>query len=241
MKASSRLRQARMALLLAPLLLCTAAPTEAQTTRPVGRDAALGLRFQELRFDPPQLQKRTLKSGVSVFFMEDHSLPLVTLYARFRGGYALLPRSSYAAATALSGLLRTGGTTVLPPDSVDYLLDFYALQMTFGGGGQSTFTSVNTLTKHLGPAVELWTDILRNPRFDSLEVEIWRDRQLESTRRRPDNPGYFGGRWGDCRCARSYVRRKPVELDCLCQALGLAGVHRAGIRFPRLWRLNWRI
>jgi len=184
----SRFRLARAALLLGPLLLCTAAPSQAQTTRPVGRNAALGFRFQELRFDPPQAQKRTLESGVPVFLMEDHSLPLVTLYARFRGGYALLPRSFYAAATALSGLLRTGGTTVLTPDSVDYLLDFYALQMTFGGGGQSSFSSVNTLTKHLGPAVGLWTDILRNPRFDSLEVEVWRDRQLESTRRRPDNP-----------------------------------------------------
>ncbi len=189
MRALARFPRAPTALLLGSLLLCTAASTEAQARRPVGRDAAMSLRFQELRFDPPQVQERSLESGVSVFLMEDHSLPLVTLYARFRGGYALLPRSSYAAATALPSLLRTGGTTALPPDSVDYLMDFYALQMTFGGGGQSTFSSVNTLTKHLGPAVELWTDLLKNPRFDSLEVEVWRDRQLESTRRRPDNPG----------------------------------------------------
>jgi len=149
----------------------------------------MGLRFGELRFDPPKVRKQTLESGVTVFLMEDHSLPLVTLYARFDGGYAVLPRSSYAAATALPGLLRTGGTTVLPPDSVDYLLDFYALQMTFGGGGQSTFSSVNALTEHLAPAMELWTDILMHPRFDSREVEVWRGRQLEGLRREADDPG----------------------------------------------------
>jgi len=121
--------------------------------------------------------------------MEDHSLPLVTLYARFRGGYAVLPRTEYAAASALAGLLRAGGTTSLSPDSVEALLDFYALQTTFGGGGESTFSSLNTLTRHLEPAVELWTDLLRHPRFDSLEVEIWRDRQMEATRRRTDEPG----------------------------------------------------
>ena len=161
----------------------------AQRASPVGRDAALGLRFEDLEFSPPEVQKKNLDSGVTVFLLEDHTLPLVSLYARFRGGYALLPRNSYAAATALSGLLRSGGTTRLPPDSVDHLIDFYALQMSFGGGGQSTFSSLNTLSKHLEPAMELWTDILRNPRFDSLEVEVWRDRQLESARRRGDSPG----------------------------------------------------
>ena len=43
---------------------------------------------------------------------------------------------------------------MLPPDSVDHLVDYYALQMTFGGGGESTFSSINTLTKHLAPGGE---------------------------------------------------------------------------------------
>ena len=189
MMASFRVSRAGSALLMGPLLLCTMIPAEGQTHRPVGRDAALGLQFGQLRFDPPEVQRQTLESGVAVFLSEDHSLPLVTLYARFRGGYAVLPRNFYAAASALPGLLRTGGTTVLPPDSVDYLLDFYALQMTFGGGGQSTSSSVNTLTKHLAPAIELWSDILMNPGFDAREIGVWRDRQLESIRRRGDDPG----------------------------------------------------
>jgi len=182
-------RLARSGLLLGPLLLAGLAPIHAQTTTVVGRDAAKSLRFEELSFDPPQVQNRTLDSGVPVLLMEDHSLPLVTLYARFRGGYALLPRTSFAAAFALSGLLRAGGTENLSPDSVDHLLDFYALQTTFGGGGGSTFSSLNTLTKHLDPALELWAEILRNPRFDSLEVEVWRDRQVEGVRRKGDDPG----------------------------------------------------
>lgn len=162
---------------------------QAQEAPRVGRNAAMGLRFEELRFDPPKAVHHTLASGTDVFFLEDHSLPLVSVYARFKGGYALLPRESYAAAVALPGLLRSGGTETLAPDSVDHLLDFYALQTTFGGGGESTFASLNTLRKHLEPALELWTDILRNPRFDENEVEVWRGRQEESIRRRKDDPG----------------------------------------------------
>jgi zinc protease len=146
------------------------------------------LDFREVEFAPPKAERHELSSGVSVFFLRDASLPLVTLYARFKGGYSLLPRERYAAATALPELLRAGGTASLFPDSVDFLVDFYALQLSFGGGGESVSSSLNTLKRHLGSAVELWGEILREPRFDSLEVEVWRGRQLESLRRRTDDP-----------------------------------------------------
>ena len=161
----------------------------AQEAPPIGRDALQSLEFQELEFDPPTVEKKSLAGGIPVFLLEDHSLPLVTIYARFKGGYALFPRDAYAPAVAMSGLLRSGGTRSLPPDSVDHLTDYYALQMSFGGGGESTFSSLNTLTRHLEPALDLWSEILKHPRFDSLEVEVWRDRQLESVRRRSDAPG----------------------------------------------------
>jgi predicted Zn-dependent peptidase len=164
-----------------------ALPAQAQTASP--RERALSLEFGELRFAPPEVKKKQLSRGVDVLFLEDHGLPLVTLYARFEGGYALLPRRLYAAATALPALLRSGGTTTLPPDSVDHLLEFYALQTAFGGGGEGTFSSLNTLSKHLRPALNLWTEILRRPRFDSVEVEVWRGRQSESIRRQKDSPG----------------------------------------------------
>ena len=174
---------------LAAALLCVPRGGEAQTADHSPREMVRALEFEELRFTPPVVRKETLSSGVDVLFLEDRTLPLVTLYARFKGGYALLPRDLYAAATALPGLIRSGGTKALSPDSVDHLLDFYALQTAFGGGGESTFSSLNTLTKHLAPAIELWRELLRNPRFDSAEVEIWRGRQIETIRRRKDSPG----------------------------------------------------
>jgi len=177
---------------LASLLLLTpwnGGSAFAQVRSPTPREKALGLEFGELRFDPPEVERERLSNGVDVIFLEDHGLPLVSLYARFKGGYALLPRELYAAATALPGLLRSGGTRDLPPDSVDHLLEFYAFQTVFGGGGEGTFSSLNTLTKHLGPAMDLWTRMLRYPRFDSLEVEVWRGRQLETIRRRTESPG----------------------------------------------------
>jgi zinc protease len=189
MKTSLRSTTPRTLFLLLGLMNWALLPAEAQTVRSMGKEAVGSLEFGALDFEAPEVERRTLKGDIPVLFIQDHSLPLVTLYARFRGGFALLPRESYAAATALPGLIRSGGTRSMPPDSVDHLMDFYALQTSFGGGGQSSFSNLNTLTKHISPVLRLWGEILRNPRFDPVELEVWRGRQMESIRRRKDDPG----------------------------------------------------
>ena len=100
----------------------------------------------------------------------------------------MFSRDSYAAATALPSMLRYGGTAELAPDSVDETLEFYAIQTSFGTGGNGIATTLNTLTEHLPLAVDLWADMLTRPRFDEDEIEVWRGRQLESVLRRPDDP-----------------------------------------------------
>ena len=141
-----------------------------------------------LDFSPPEPELHDVL-GVSTFLMEDRSLPLVTVYARFTGGYGRFGRETYAAGTALPALLRYGGTKGMRPDSVDRALEHYALQTTFGGGGGGISSTMNTLSEHLTDAVKLWGGLLAEPTFDSTEVEIWRERQLENSRRRTDDVG----------------------------------------------------
>jgi zinc protease len=160
-------------------------PASAQ--EPVGRKAAEALRFRPVDFHPP-IPRIEHVAGVPVLFIEDHSFPLVTLFARFKGGYGQFPRTEYAAGSALPTLLRYGGTTTLPPDSVDELLEYFAIQTSFGGAGESVVSSMNTLTSHLDTAVWIWGDMLRHPGFDSTQVEVWRGQELEGVRRRGDDP-----------------------------------------------------
>lgn len=76
----------------------------------------------------------------------------------------------------------------MSPDSLDRALEYYALQTSFGGGGEAVSSSLNTLTEHLDEALHIWGEMLREPRFDDREVEVWRGREIESVRRRPDDP-----------------------------------------------------
>jgi zinc protease len=184
MRAAGRLQGAALVLALGAATAASRGAAQA----PVGRVAADTMRFPPLAFHPavPQLKR---VAGVSVLFLEDHSLPLVSVFARFKGGYGLFPRSEYAAGMAMPSLLRYGGTRSLSPDSVNQLLDYYAIQTSFGAGGESVVSSMNTLTTHLDTALWLWGQMMRTPRFDSTQVELWRGQQMENVRRRSDNPG----------------------------------------------------
>jgi predicted Zn-dependent peptidase len=177
-------RLAGLALLVALAAACGGG-LEAQD---VGRRAVERLRYPPLRFDPPEPEVHELPGGIQVYLLEDRALPLVSVIARFQGGYSHYGRPYYAAGTAMPGLLRSGGTLSLAPDSVDRLLEYYAVQTTFGGAGESVFAAMNTLTEHLDTALEIWGDIVRHPRFDSARLEVWRGQELENVSRREDDP-----------------------------------------------------
>jgi hypothetical protein len=85
------------------LSVLAARPTAAQV--PGGRAAAERLRFAPLRFHAPVPETHEVE-GVPVLYLEDHTVPLVTMFARFKGGYSLFDRSLYGPASALPALLR---------------------------------------------------------------------------------------------------------------------------------------
>ena len=161
-----------------PVGLCAQVTTEALDS----------LDFGPLDFRLPDAVQHRVAPGVEVFFVEDHSLPLVSIFARFRGGPSYFAKEAQGATTAVPLLLRSAGTLDLPPDSVDELLEFYAAETSFGGGGPSSFSSVNTLTRFLDEVLEIWGALLRDPAFDPSRVEVWRGQQLENVGRRSDSP-----------------------------------------------------
>ena len=180
-RAAAGLAVATLAVLALPALAAAQAPRDI-------REALAALQVEPIDWEPPVPARHEI-DGVRVLLLEDHALPLVSVYARFRGGYGLFERDWYAAALGLPALLRYGGTAELAPDSIDEALDYYALQTAFGTGGGSISASVNTLTENLHAALDLWGDMLVTPAFDAEQIELWRERELETVRRRLDDAG----------------------------------------------------
>jgi len=177
-----------------------AAPREPASVRttvdPAGDVPALGraaidtMSFPPLEFEPPEPERFTLSNGIEVYYMEDRSLPLVNLFALFRGGSAYFDREDLAAATGVgSSLLLTGGTKRYSPQAVDSIIEYHALGPSLTAAGGSTLATMETLTRHLDLALDLWVEMLLHPRFDPDRVENWRLGELDMVRRAQDQPG----------------------------------------------------
>lgn len=163
----------------------TALPASGQTQ--TVREVVEALEYEALEFEPPSPDRHDV-SGVTTLLLEDRALPLVTVIARFRGGYGLFDREWYAAAMGLPALLRYGGTIDLPTDSVELLLEFYAMQTSFESAGTSVGSTLNTLTEHLDESLDLWWSLITSPGFDQEQIDIWRGREQERVLRRADDP-----------------------------------------------------
>jgi zinc protease len=156
---------------------------------PVGLRVVERLRFQPLEFDPPSPARFKLSNGVTVFFLQDETLPVVDVFIDYKGGYVYFDREHYGAAAALLPLMRNGGTRSFTPDSVDAIIEFNALGLSTSTDGGRMVLGVSSLRRQLDLAIGLWGEILLHPRFDSAAVDRWRVREVESVRRMGDFPG----------------------------------------------------
>lgn len=183
------------------------APAAAQQD---ARAQVRAMQFAPLRFQPPT-PKRVTVAGVPVYLLEDRAFPTLAIQIRAKRGVAHLPDSLWGVGWQADNLMRTGGTTTLSPDSVDRLIEFYAMAVNIFTNNDESGASVAGLSRYRDQMLDLLFDVLRNPRNDTSRVRITANQQQETWRRRNDQPGNVLGRaWaqvmrGDHPLGRSIV------------------------------------
>lgn len=203
----------RTSLISGVLLLGALASAGAQQTGDT-KAQIQALQFAPLRFNPPAPKRVVLSNGVPVYLLQDHSLPLLDVEIVSKVGVANLPDSLWGVGWQADNLMRTGGTTRLSPDSVDKLIEFYALTLSISTGNEQSTGSVAGLSRYRDQMLDLWFDLLRNPRNDSARVRITADQQLEGWRRRNDQPGSILGRaWNQVMLGDHPIGRTQVTPD----------------------------
>jgi zinc protease len=206
----------RTTMLFGALWLATVPAGAQQAPAPDTRAQIQALQYAPLRFNPPTAKRVTLSNGVPVYLLEDHALPLLDVEIISKVGVGNLPDSLWGVGWQADNLLRTGGTTRLSPDSVDKVIEFYALSVFFSTGNETSNASLSGLSRYRDQLLDLSFDMLRNPRNDSSRVRITAAQQQESWRRRNDQPGSVLGRaWnqilmGDHPIGRTQVT--PAEI-----------------------------
>ena len=145
-------RYSRFALGL-PIVLACVAPAIAQTS-------SLSL---------PPYQKVALRNGLTLFLMEQHEVPIVSVSAIVKAGSTADPAGKEGVASIAAALLRRGTNTRSANQFADEL-DFIGASFGASTSVDATRVSAEFMKKDLGRGLDLVADALLRPAFAADEV-----------------------------------------------------------------------
>ncbi len=152
----------------------------------------LELSFPELDFQPPDgaALRHELGTGTVAYVVEDHSLPLINIAIFIRTGeYTSRAMINPGVAGLAGSQMRAGGTDSLTPSELDEELDFLAAQISTRIGSTSGSANMNCLVKDLEICLDMFFEILRQPRYDQERLDLAKSQQLQRMEQRNDDTG----------------------------------------------------
>ena len=171
------------------------------------------LSYPSLDFTPPVFgdHRHVLGNGVVVFVVEDHELPLVSISVTVRTGDYLEPTDKIGVASLTGSQMRSGGTTTMSAAEFDEQADFLAAGIGSSIGATSGGANLDCLTKDLGPCLDLFFDMLRNPGFDADRLELAKRQAIQQMERRNDSTRSIEGReWNRLMRGTDHFSTRPA-------------------------------
>jgi predicted Zn-dependent peptidase len=124
---------------------------------------------------------------MNLWMVEQRELPMVSMNMVFGTGSSNEPDGKTGVASITSQLLDDGTATRSAGDIANQLQSIGANMGSFSGW-DSTNVTMQTLTKNLDKAIDIYADIVQNPAFPAKEVESLRGRLLVGLRQQKSNP-----------------------------------------------------
>ncbi|MCC8363194.1 insulinase family protein [Lysobacter sp. A6] len=124
--------------------------------------------FPSLKF--PSLQRATLSNGTKVILAERHDIPVVQMSYMFGGGYASDQGGKLGTSSFSMGMLDEGAGDM---DALAFGNRAEALGANMGASASldGATAYMSALKEKLDPSLELFSTMVRNPRFDQKEID----------------------------------------------------------------------
>ena len=144
-------------------------------------------------FRLPPVKSFTLKSGVKVYLVEQHALPLVSMDLNFEGGSAMDPKGKEGLASVCMTML-TEGTDQL--DKIAYAERLADTASSIGGyaSDDSIGLTLSSLSKHIDATFALFVDTLRTPGFRASDFDRLVKRRIEGVKQAKGSPASVASR-----------------------------------------------
>jgi len=155
--------------------------------------AAAAVMLAPLPAAASKIERVVSPSGIDIWVVEDHAIPLVALDFSFAGGANEDPSDKPGVATMVASLLDEGAGD-LDGKAFHERLEDRAVELAFDAGRDYVHGSLRTLTDNRDVAFDLLRLALTAPRFDGDAVERIRTQLLTGLRRESTSPGDIASR-----------------------------------------------
>ncbi len=138
-------------------------------------------------FALPAIEKTKLSNGLNVWIVKQNELPIVSMNLVLNTGGSLDPADKSGVASFTANMLNQGTKSRSANDIANQLQSIGA-SVGAQAGWDSTNVSMQSLTKNLDQALDIYADIVVNPTFPNAEFESNRRRLLGQLFQRKSNP-----------------------------------------------------
>lgn len=135
----------------------------------------------------PAIERDKLSNGVEVILAQRSSMPLVNVSVQFDAGYAADSGGKLGASSFTVQMLNEG-TTNLSALEISEQAELLGATLSQGSSLDASFVSLSALKSNVNESVGLLSDVVRNPMFDSSEVERVRKQWLATIQQEKNSP-----------------------------------------------------
>jgi zinc protease len=144
-------------------------------------------------FRLPEVQTFKLTSGVEVYLVEQHTLPIVSLDLTFDGGAISDPPGKEGLASICMAMMGEGTASLDKLAYSEALADLASTVSAYAGADTSG-VSLSTLSKHQDATFALFVDTLLHPGFRAADFDRLVKRRIEAIKQAKGSPDAISGR-----------------------------------------------
>ncbi len=136
----------------------------------------------------PKPVEKTLANGLRVVVVQRSEMPLVTARMLIKSG-GEIDANDLAGGADMTAALLTRGTSTRSATQIAEQIEALGGFINSSAGWDSSSVSVDVLSARVGPAMEIFADVLRNPAFKDEEIERLRRQTLNNLKVSLGQPG----------------------------------------------------
>jgi zinc protease len=151
------------------------------------QDAALPPGGPDPAFTLPAIEKTKLSNGLNLWVVKQSELPIVSMNLVLNAG-GIFESADKSGVTSMTASMLTQGTKTRSAVEISNALQSIGASVNAGASWDASSVSMQTLTKNLDQALDIYSDVVLNPSFPATEFETLRRRTLVGFLQRKSSP-----------------------------------------------------